>query len=136
MARVLTQNINYPIILRFLGWLLMIEALFMTLPLCVSLIYGEQNTALAFLITVCATLGSGAVMTFGIKPSNSMMRKREGLMLTASIWLIFSLFGMLPFLITETLTDPIDAFFETMAGFTTTGSSAITDLEKLTLGEL
>lgn len=136
MARVLTQNINFPIILRFLGWLLMIEALFMALPLCVALIYGEQNTAIAFFVTLCATIGSGAAMTFGIKPSNSMMRKREGLLLTASIWLIFSLFGMLPFLITGTLTDPVDAFFETMAGFTTTGSSAITDLEKLTHGML
>lgn len=136
MARVLTQNINFPIILRVLGWLLMIEAMFMALPVCVSLIYGEQSTAFAFLITLAATLAAGCLMTFGIKPSISTMRKREGLILTASIWLIFSLFGMLPFLITGTLNDPADAFFETMAGFTTTGSSAITDLDDLSHGIL
>lgn len=136
MARVLTQNINYPVILRVLGWLLMIEALFMCLPLAVSLIYAEENTSLAFLITTGVTLAVGSAMTFGIKPKMSTMRKREGLLLTASIWVIFSLFGMLPFIITDTLPDPIDAFFETMAGFTTTGMSVISDLETLPHGLL
>lgn len=136
MSRILTQHINFPITFRVLGWLLMIEALFMTLPLGVSLLFGEQSTALAFLITTAATLSAGAIMTFGIRPSFKSMRKREGLILTASIWVIFSLFGMIPFLISGTLTNPCDAFFETMAGFTTTGSSAIGDLEKLPHGLL
>lgn len=136
MARVLTQNINYPVILRVLGWLLMIEALFMCLPLAVSFIYNERATAVAFLITLGITLAAGSAMTFCIKPTMSTMRKREGLMLTASIWVIFSLFGMLPFLITHTLSNPVDAFFETMAGFTTTGMSVIGDLEVLPHGLL
>ncbi len=131
MARTLTQNINMPITLRVLGLLLMIEAAFMSLPLAVALIYGEADAALAFLYTLLATAGSGAMMTFGIKPKSSSMRKRESLILTASIWVIFSLFGMLPFLLTGTLTNPVDAFFETMSGFTTTGMSAIIDLERL-----
>ncbi len=136
MARLLTQNINIPITLRVLGLLLIIEALFMTLPLGVSLFYGEYGTTMAFLYTVAATAGVGVLMTFGIKPKSSSMRKREGFILTASIWVIFSLFGMMPFLITETLPDPVDAFFETMAGFTTTGSSTISDLEVLPRGLL
>ena len=59
MARLLTQNINIPITLRVLGLLLIIEALFMTLPLGVSLFYGEYGTTMAFLYTVAATAGVG-----------------------------------------------------------------------------
>ncbi|MBR6283931.1 MAG: TrkH family potassium uptake protein [Muribaculaceae bacterium] len=136
MSRRLTQNINFPITLRVLGLLLVIEAAFMSLPLAVALFYGESSTAWAFFYTTLATAGVGALMTFGIKPKSSSMRKREGLILTASIWVIFSLFGMIPFLITGTLCNPVDAFFETMAGFTTTGSSAIIDLEVLSHGLL
>ena len=136
MSRRLTQNINFPITLRVLGLLLVIEAAFMSLPLAVALFYGESSTAWAFFYTTLATVGVGALMTFGIKPKSSSMRKREGLILTASIWVIFSLFGMIPFLITGTLCNPVDAFFETMAGFTTTGSSAIIDLEVLSHGLL
>ena len=136
MSRSLTQNINFPITFRVLGWLLMIEALFMLMPMGVALLYGEEWTTVAFFITASITFIVGACMTFGIKPASSSMRKREGMILTASIWVIFSLFGMLPFIITGTLSNPVDAFFETMAGFTTTGSSAIPDLESLPHGLL
>ena len=136
MAKVLTQKINYPILLRMQGWLLMIEALFMVAPTVVSFLYGETDTWIAFLATTAITLTVGAGMTFGIKPHNSVMRKREGLILTATIWVVFSLFGMLPFFITGTLHNVADAFFETMAGFTTTGSSVIPDLEAVPRGLL
>ena len=136
MSRTLTQNINFPITLRVLGLLLMIEAAFMLFPLGISLGFGEGGTALAFTWALLATAGCGALMTFGIKSKSSSMRKREGLILTAGIWVIFSLFGMIPFLVTGTLTNPVDAFFETMAGFTTTGASAIEDLEVLPHGLL
>lgn len=136
MARLLTQNINIPITLRVLGILLIIEAAFMALPTGVSVFYGETSTALAFLITLLVTFSAGAIMTFGIKPKSLSMRKRESLILTASIWVIFSLFGMIPFMATGTLNNPVDAFFETMAGFTTTGSSTIADLDVLPKGLL
>lgn len=136
MARTLTQQINFPIILRMLGWLVMIEALFMTLPLAVSVFYGETGTWLAFAASAFSALAVGAGMTFGIRPKNKAMRKREGLILTATIWIFFSIFGMLPFLFTTTLDNVADAFFETMAGFTTTGSSVVSDLESMPYGLL
>ena len=136
MARILTQQINFPIILRMLGWLIMIEALFMCLPLAVAVFYGETGTWLAFGLAVLITLTAGAAMTFGIKPSFKTMRKREGLILTATIWIVFSVFGMMPFLFTATIDNVTDAFFETMAGFTTTGASVIGDLENMPHGVL
>ena len=136
MARTLTQSVNFRIILRVIGWLLMVEALFMVIPMAVSFAYGEMPTAMAFLYTVGVTMFIGALMAFRIKPRVKSMHKREGLMLTATVWVFFSVFGMLPFLITGTLTTVTDAFFETMAGFTTTGSSVIGDLESLPRGLL
>ena len=136
MARTLTQQINFPIIFRMLGWLIMIEALFMCLPLAVAVFYGETGTWVAFGLAVLITLTAGVAMTFGIRPKSKTMRKREGLILTATIWIVFSAFGMLPFLFTGTLDNVSDAFFETMAGFTTTGASTITDLDDMPHGVL
>lgn len=136
MARVLTQQVNFPIIFRMLGWLIMIEALFMCMPMAVALFYCETTVWQAFALAVAITMGAGAAMTFGIKPSVTTMRKREGLFLTATIWVFFSIFGMLPFMFTGTLHDVSDAFFETMAGFTTTGASVIPDLDDMSHGVL
>ena len=136
MARSLSQGINFPVILRVLGWLLMIESLFMLIPLGVAVYYGESNVAWVFAATTAFTSICGALMAYRIKPKNRSMNKREGLLLTASVWVVFSMFGMIPFLATGTLPSVTDAFFETMAGFTTTGSSVITDLESLTHGML
>lgn len=136
MARTLTQQINFPIILRMLGWLIIIEALFMCVPLAVAVGYGETGTWLAFALAAAITALVGVGMTFGIRPSVKTMRKREGLILTATIWVVFSIFGMLPFLFTGTLDNVSDAFFETMAGFTTTGTSAITSLDTMPHGLL
>ena len=136
MARTLTQQINFPIIFRMLGWLIMIEALFMCLPLAVAVFYGETGTWVAFGLAVLITITAGVAMMFGIRPKSKTMRKREGLILTATIWIVFSAFGMLPFLFTGTLDNVSDAFFETMAGFTTTGASTITDLDDMPHGVL
>lgn len=122
-------NINIPVVLRMMGWLLMIEAVFMAVPLIVGLVYDEMESVEAFLIAVLVTLGSGALMTFGIHPRNTEMHRREGLLLTASIWFFFSLFGMLPFLLDGALDNVTDAFFEAVSGFTTTGASVMTDVE-------
>ena len=132
----LSQNINFPIILRLVGWLLMIESLFMLLPMGVSWYYGENYEAIVFLVTLLITLATGVGMAYGIKPASRSMRKREGLLLTSLVWIFFSIFGMIPFLATGTLNTVTDAFFETMAGFTTTGSSVIPDLDKVSHGIL
>ena len=136
MARLKNQNINFPIVLRMQGWLLLIEAAFMLLPLFVSWWFEEQTALWAFIYSTAITATVGALMAFGIKPHSSSMHKREGLMLTAIIWVFFSLFGMLPYLFSDTFNNVTDAFFETMAGFTTTGSSVIRYVEEIPRGVL
>lgn len=112
----------------------MIESVFMLIPLTTSLIYGE-NDLNAFLITFGVTLCSGLLLT-NIRPEHNDMGKREAILLTGSIWIVFSLFGMQPFLIAGTHTSVTDAFFETMSGFTTTGVSVMTTLESVPKGIL
>ena len=130
------QDINMAIVLRTQGLLLLIEAAFMLLPLGISWLFDEPTALRAFIYSVLITGGAGAAMAFGIKPRSTSMHKREGLMLTAIIWVFFSLFGMLPYLFSDTFNNVTDAFFETMAGFTTTGSSVIRYVEEIPKGVL
>ncbi|MDY6301570.1 MAG: TrkH family potassium uptake protein [Bacteroidales bacterium] len=136
MPKQINQNINFAIVLRMQGWLLLIEAAFMLFPLAISWYYDEETALWAFLYSAAITAGAGSAMAFGIKPRSSSMHKREGLMLTAIIWVFFSLFGMLPYLFSDTFNNVTDAFFETMAGFTTTGSSVIRYVEEIPRGVL
>lgn len=122
-------NINILVVLRMIGWLLMIEAFFMLFPIIAGVVFGEREAVWAFVWSAAITAGAGALMTFGIRPVNTEMRKREGILLTAVVWVFFSLFGMLPFLFDGALETVTDAFYEAMAGFTTTGSTMISDLE-------
>ena len=136
MPRRANQHINFAIVLRVQGWLLLIEAAFMLLPLAVSWFFHEATALRAFIYSTAITAAAGTIMAFGIKPRPSPMHKREGLMLTAIIWVFFSLFGMLPYLFSDTFNNVTDAFFETMAGFTTTGSSVIRYVEEIPRGIL
>lgn len=130
MQKKISNGINLPMILRVIGWLLMIEAAFMAAPLLTGLIYGEDNLT-AFICTIAATGGTGFAMTFFIRPSHTDMGKREGFLLTALVWVVFSAFGMLPFIIGAPRLNVSEAFFESMSGFTTTGASVIIDVETL-----
>lgn len=128
--------INFPVLLRVIGLLLAIEGAFLLIPLGVCLCYHE-NDWLDFLITAGVTLGCGAALMFGIKPRTSQMGKREGFLLTAMVWVVFSLFGMLPFMLMER--EPLsvsDAFFEAMSGFTTTGATIMTSVSHLSHGAM
>ena len=98
------QNINFAIVLRMQGWLLLIEAAFMLLPLAISWYFDEPSSLRAFIYSTLITAATGAAMAFGIKPHSKSMHKREGLMLTAIVWVFFSVFGMLPYLFSETFT--------------------------------
>lgn len=136
MARIYTHHINFRMVLRLLGWLLMIESVFLLMPVFVSLYYEEGNVAGAFGITSGITLAVGSFLVYGLRTryGNSAMHKREGLLLTSVVWIVFSLFGMLPLLFTSSVNGITDAFFETMSGFTTTGASVIKDVEALPRG--
>ena len=136
MPKRANQHINFAIVMRMQGWLLLIEAAFMLLPLAISWYFQEASALRAFIFSTAITAGVGALMAFGIRPKSTSMHKREGLMLTAIIWVFFSLFGMLPYLFSDTFNNVTDAFFETMAGFTTTGSSVIRYVEEIPRGVL
>lgn len=118
--------VNLPMLMRVVGWLLMIESLFMLIPLIVSIINPDESF-LPFLICIGITGTSGGLMTL-IKPRSRDMGKREAILLTGFTWVVLSLFGMLPFMLYGTHMSVTDAFFETMSGFTTTGASVLPSL--------
>ena len=113
-------------LLRVIGWLLNIEALFMIIPCIVGFIYGEHS-GIQFLICIGITMGCGIGMV-SLHPKSREMGKREAIMLTGLTWVVLSAFGMLPFLFCGTHLSVTDAFFETMSGFTTTGASVLDTL--------
>ena len=132
--RLSSPTINIRLLLRVIGLLLGIEGLFLLIPMATCLVYGESDW-LDFLLTSLFTMACGAGMYFLIKPRTSSMGKREGFLLTAMVWVVFSMFGMLPFMLMDT--DPLsvsDAFFESMSGFTTTGATVMTSISHLSHG--
>lgn len=118
--------INVRMLLRVIGWLLSIEALFMIIPFVVGLIYKEP-ASWRFLICLGGTAAFGAGL-MSLKPKSRDMGKREAILLTGLTWVILSFFGMTPFLFCGTHLSVTDAFFETMSGFTTTGASVLNTL--------
>lgn len=113
-----------------IAFLLIINAGFMIVPLIAGICYGETDVQ-AFALSIGITLAVSAIILFFDHPRDNALGKRDGILLTASVWLVFSLFGMLPFMLSSLRLGPADAFFEAMSGFTTTGASVITDVESL-----
>lgn len=126
--------INIRLLLKLWGWLLLIESAFMLIPTITSFIYKEDAT-ISFLGVTIFTALSGLLLKY-VKTKNNDMGKREAILLTSSVWIVFTLFGMLPFLLVGTHNSITDAFFETMSGFTTTGASVLTSVESLPRGIL
>lgn len=126
-------GINWKILVKLLGLLLFIEALFMLVPMATSIYYGEPDTW-AFVTSIAVTLFCGALMAFGPRPQRRDMAKREGFLLTALVWVVFSIFGMLPFLLCQQPMSLSDAFFESMSGFTTTGATIIENTAEVSKG--
>ena len=114
---------NYSIIRRTLGFLLLFEAIFFLLPLITAVIYWEA-AFFAFLISiaVCAFVGGACVWK---KPKDSSIYTKEAFVIVALGWIVMSLFGSLPFCLSGAIPSYIDALFETVSGFTTTGASII-----------
>ena len=108
----------------------MIEAGLLLIPVVVGLIYHEQESVRAFLITVAITAAAGALLSL-VRPGKKSIYAREGFAITGLSWIALSFFGCLPFVISRQIPGFIDAFFETVSGFTTTGSSILTDIEAL-----
>ena len=115
---------NYKMIRYIIGQLLLVEGALMLLPLAVSLIYGEFQTSWAFVIPILALVLFGGSLT-AFKPKDKALRAKDGFVIVGLSWIILSLFGCLPYIISGLIPSFVDAFFETVSGFTTTGSSVI-----------
>lgn len=127
---------NRRMVLYMVGSVIKIEALLMLLPLIVSLIYSEKASAVSFLISIAIALALGFAMTLIVKPGSKVIYAKEGFVTVALSWLFLSLVGSLPFVISGEIPSFIDAFFETVSGFTTTGASILTDVEAMSKGML
>jgi trk system potassium uptake protein TrkH len=120
---------NYRMIKYTLGWLMLFEAAFFLLPLITGIVYWESAT-LSFLYSILAVGAVGALFVLK-KPENTKLYSRDGFMIVALSWIVLSLFGALPFMFSGVTKSYIDAFFETVSGFTTTGASIFSDVESL-----
>ena len=127
------RTINYRSVARLLAILMLFEAGFMAIPMAVSLCYGESDYY-AFAVAILITLLSSWALLSGIRSGRRDLGKREGYMLTALVWVVFSIFGMIPFMVSDLSLGLTDAYCETMSGFTTTGCSVLSDVESLSHG--
>ncbi len=126
---------NFSVVRYIIGWILKFEAVFLLIPAIVGVIYKEHKQIVAFLVTAFLCLLFGQVCSYK-KPKSKEIYTREGFASVALSWLIMSIFGALPFIITGEIPHFIDALFETISGFTTTGASILTDVEALSHASL
>ena len=120
---------NYKMIRNILGWLLIFEAGFMLVPLITGLCYAEAEVRyFAVTALICSAIGSLCIWK---KPKDPVLYAREGFVIVALSWIILSLFGAIPFFVSGTIPNYVDAVFETVSGFTTTGASILTAVEPL-----
>ena len=119
---------NYKFIVHILGCVLELEAVCMLLPLLCAVCYGDTSSMYVFLIcaAICAFVGA---VPAAMCPKNKNIYSREGFAVVALCWIVMSIFGSLPFIISGTIPSFIHAVFETASGFTTTGASILTDVE-------
>lgn len=126
---------NTRVVARILGRLLMLEGAFMGLSVIVSLLYRESD-GLQLLLASLITIGVGLTLGFSVKEKRKGFGKKEGFFIVSMSWVVFSFFGTLPFILTQSIPSLTDAFFETISGFTTTGASILNDIESLSHGLL
>ena len=122
---------NYKMMGRFIAQILTIEGLFMIPALILALVFGETGAMWGFLYTVGAISVAVALLTLICRGAPSAFYAKEGLVCVGASWVVLSLFGCLPFWLSREIPFFIDAFFEIVSGFTTTGSSILNDVEAL-----
>ena len=124
---------NYRFVFKTLGNLLLIEAFLLLFPLGIA-IYNNEKT-LPFIFTIILLIILGSLFSL-IKSKRKDYFAKEGLLITTLSWVLLSIFGAIPFVLDGAIPNYIDALFETVSGFTTTGSSILTDVEALSKGLL
>lgn len=124
---------NYRMIGYLLGLILLIEAALMTLPAAVSIVYSES--IMPFLITIAILIVVSLPLVL-FKPQNKRIFAKDGFVVVAAAWILMSVFGAMPFVLGGSIPSFVDAFFETVSGFTTTGATILTEIESLPKGIL
>lgn len=116
---------NRRMVLYTLGHISVANAALLTLPMVVSLIYGEFGSMLAFLISAGISIVLGLLLRFTARPGTKVIYAKEGFAIVSYAWLLMAAIGALPFVIEGAIPSYFDAFFETVSGFTTTGASIL-----------
>jgi trk system potassium uptake protein TrkH len=127
--------LNLRTIMRIIGLVLFTEGFFMWLSIPVSLLTGDHDS-LPIFFAGAITSGTGSIAYFSNRRRPIELNSRDGYVIVTGGWILFSLFGTLPFLLTGSIPSFTDAFFETMSGFTTTGASILNNIEALSHGVL
>lgn len=126
---------NYKMIRYIIGMILMAESAFMVLPMLVSVIYGEFDIVMPFVYSIFATVCTAFL--FGLKKTkNDLVFARESYIAVAAGWICESVFGAMPFYLSGAIPSFVDAIFETVSGFTTTGATILKSVENLPKGIL
>lgn len=119
---------NFKLLGKIMGKILILEGCLMAVPLLVSFLHGESlNHKLAFIIPMAALILLGALLQI-LRPTRQSLYQKEGFALVGTVWLIMGIFGAFPFVINGDIPNYINALFEIVSGFTTTGASIITDI--------
>ena len=127
---------NNKMIARFIGKILLVEAAFM-LPACgISIFKHEEAVAHAFLITILLTILVGGALVMTVRTEKKGFHAKEGLVCVGISWIVLGLFGALPFFLSGAIPHYVDALFEIVSGFTTTGASILPEVEPLPMGLL
>lgn len=126
---------NYKMVIYTIGRVVLLEAALLVLPMVVSLLYGE-NCALSFALTIVVALATGALLTLLCRGEHGSSSIKDGFMIVALTWIVLSAIGALPFVFSGEIPRYVDAFFETVSGFTTTGATILPDVEALSKGML
>ncbi|MFO8088024.1 MAG: potassium transporter TrkG [Bacteroidales bacterium] len=130
------NKINAKAIFKVLGALVIIEGIFMLTALGFSRYYGGEDF-FAILVSAAITIASGILINLlGRSEKRTAIGKREGYVIVSFTWIVISLFGSLPFILSGSIPNFSDAFFETISGFTTTGASILSDIEAMPKGVL
>ena len=120
---------NHRIVLNNIGKLIRLEGMLLILPTLIG-VFLQEKEFLALAVTAGSSIIVGTLLS-SIKPKNTRIRAKEGFVITALVWLIFSIIGAIPFYATGNIKSFTDAIFETASGFTTTGASILRDVEAL-----
>ena len=122
---------NFKMISRIYAMILFIEALFMIPAVGIGLGYGEHTAVISFLVSMAAILAVAGIFALISKNAEKTFRAKEGLVCVGTSWILMSLLGCLPFFLSREIPSYMDALFEIVSGFTTTGASILSDVEAL-----